>query len=352
MARSLQNSQQNGKPWPTVRLKTPTGVVDAIAPLIVSASRATDIPAFHADWFFHRLSEGYCVWQNPFSGQKSTISFEHTKALVFWSKNPAPMLERIDLLNRFCSCYYFQFTLNDYEAEGLEPNVPPLEKRIATFRQLARTVGPERMVWRFDPIILSDRLTCNEILRRFKRIGDALSGSTPKLVFSFAYIDRYPKVRNNLRQLASSCRELTEAEMTMLADEMAQAARRWGMAISTCCTALDLTRLGIAPSRCVDPDLLLRLCGHDAKNDSLRQFLTGSNAPKTLFDLPDGTLNYKALKDKGQRKPCGCVWSKDIGQYSTCPHYCVYCYANQSRKIVARNAALFSTRSESILAEN
>ena len=130
--------------WPIVQIDTLDGVKNAIAPLIISASRATDIPAFHSQWFLHRLATGFCVWFNPFNNQKQYISFENTKAVVFWSKNPAPMLKRLDEVNRFGFCYYFQFTLNNYESERLEPNVPPLEERIKTFKLLSQKVGKEQ----------------------------------------------------------------------------------------------------------------------------------------------------------------------------------------------------------------
>ncbi len=332
--------------WPTMQIDTPDGPVNATVPQIVSASRATDIPAFHSDWFFYRLAEGYCVRYNPFSGKKSYISFEKIKAVVFWTKNPAPMLDRVAELDRFGFCYYFQFTLNDYERERFEPNVPPLENRIETFRRLSREIGPERMVWRFDPIILSAELSGDTVLSRIKRIGNALAGYTQKLIISFADIEIYPKVRNNLQSLSTTCREPTGTEMTDMAGQIGDAARDWGITVASCCASTDLTRFGIERSRCVDPDLLLRLC----RDETLYGFLTGFSGSRDL--LGESCLNYRALKDKGQRKSCGCVWSKDVGQYNTCPHYCVYCYANRSKTTVERNAASFSATSEAILAEN
>ena len=106
-------------------------------PVIVSASRATDIPAFYADWFMARLKAGYVKWLNPFSGVPLYVGFRRTRCIVFWSKNPVPMIPRLDALDAICPNYYFQFTLNDYEAEGIEPRVPPLADRIDTFRSLS-----------------------------------------------------------------------------------------------------------------------------------------------------------------------------------------------------------------------
>ena len=115
----------------TISIRNDNGTeVLAQAPLIISASRATDIPAFYADWFFRRLDEGYIRWRNPFSGQDSYVSFKNSRFIVFWSKNPKLLLPYLSVLKERGIGCYIQFTLNDYEAEGLEPNIPPLEQRI------------------------------------------------------------------------------------------------------------------------------------------------------------------------------------------------------------------------------
>lgn len=145
---------------PTISICNDNGtVVIAQAPLIISASRATDIPAFYTDRFFRRLEKGYIRWRNPFSGQDSYVSFYNTRFIVFWSKNPAPLLPYLSTLKERGIGCYIQYTLNDYEAEGLEPNVPPLAQRIDTFRRLVDALGMGAVVWRFDPLILTDRIT-------------------------------------------------------------------------------------------------------------------------------------------------------------------------------------------------
>ena len=328
--------------WPTVQIDTPDGIKDAIAPLVVSASRATDIPAFHWDWLLHRLSEGYCVWVNPFNNKKQYVSFQNTKGVVFWSKNPAPMLERLNELNQLGFCYYIQFTLNDYENEQFEPNVPPLQERIETFKRLSEKVGKERVIWRFDPILLTDKLTCNGVLSRVRHIGDCLASYTQKMVISFADINVYPRVRHHVQSLSTTCREPTTSEMLLIAEQVVKSAEDWQMEVSSCCETITLEQFGIEHNRCVDPDLLLRL----SDDHELIHFLTGFHSAKGLFDTP--TLDYNVLKDKGQRKQCGCVWSRDIGQYSTCPYHCVYCYANRSNQAAEKNKAAFSLTSESI----
>lgn len=168
-------------------------VVLAQVPLIISASRATDIPAFYTDWFFRRLEKGYVRWRNPFSGQDSYVSFCNTRFIVFWSKNPVSLLPYLPTLKERGIGCYIQYTLNDYETEGLEPNVPPLQQRIETFRRLVDALGTEAVVWRFDPLILTDKIDIDTLLEKIARIADALVSYTDKLVFSFADIESYKK---------------------------------------------------------------------------------------------------------------------------------------------------------------
>ena len=130
--------------------------VEAIAPVIVSASRATDIPAFYADWFFNRLDKGYLAWRNPFNGKDSYVSFANTRFVVFWSKNPKPLIPYLPILKDKGIGFYIQFTLNDYDAEQLEPGVSRLAERIDTFKRIVDEYGLGSVVWRFDPLILTD----------------------------------------------------------------------------------------------------------------------------------------------------------------------------------------------------
>ena len=170
-----------------LNIKLENGVsVDAQAPHIISASRSTDIPAFYADWFFHRLKVGYSVWTNPFNGVRSYVSYGNARFIVFWSKNPRPLLEHLnELEDKGINCYV-QYTLNDYEADNLERNVPPLMDRIDTFHLLQERLGLGGVIWRFDPMILTDAIGVEELLRKAEKIGNQLKGATEKLVFSFA----------------------------------------------------------------------------------------------------------------------------------------------------------------------
>ena len=172
--------------------------VEATAPVIISASRSTDIPAFYAKWFFNRLAKGYCVWYNPFNQQPMYVSFKKCKVVVFWTKNPAPIIPYLPELDKRGIHYYFQVTLNDYEQEGFEPNVPSVKSRIATFRLLSELIGKERVIWRFDPLIVTPQLTTAMLLERVRGLHHCLNDYTDKLVFSFVDVRAYRKVQANL----------------------------------------------------------------------------------------------------------------------------------------------------------
>ena len=291
----------------------------AVEPVILSASRATDVPAFYADWFMNRLRAGWFEWTNPFNPrQVQKVSTAKTRAIVFWSKHPAGLLPHLDELDRRGLHYYIQYTLNDYEAEGWEPHLPPLKERLALFRRLAARLGPERVVWRLDPLLLAAGVGVPELLAKAGRLLAALGGYTRKLVFSFADLAPYPAVRRNLARAGLAVREFSRAEMREFASGLAELNRAYGLALATCAEEVDLAEFGIAHNRCVDGEMLARLWPEDA---ALREFL-GTRA---------------ARQDRGQRPACGCIASKDIGRYRTCPHLCVYCYANHSGTAVARN---------------
>ena len=293
-----------------------TGVA---APVILSASRATDIPAFYADWFMNRLRAGFFPWRNPFNPrQVQTVSTERVRAIVFWSKHPAGILQHLGELDRRGLHCYFQYTLNDYAAEGFEPGLPELEERLGLFRRLADRLGPDRVVWRLDPLLLTERLGVPELLAKAERLMAALAGCSRKLVFSFADLERYAGVRRNLVRAGRDAREFMSAEMQDFARGLAELNRGHGFELATCAEDADLSAFGIVRNRCVDGELLARLWPDD---EALRMFLASP----------------AARKDKGQRKACGCIASKDIGGYGTCPQGCLYCYANGHPAEAQRN---------------
>ena len=226
----------------------------------------------------------------------------------------------------------------DASCEGLEPNVPPVEDRLETFKALAKRIGKERVIWRYDPLILSGDLSVDVLLERIARIGKELRGSTEKLVFSFADVQAYRKVVKNLE--GTTCREFTTAEKIEFAKGLCEINLDLGLEMATCAEDIDLSAYGIKHNKCVDDDLMMRLFNTDSK---LMDFIGAE------YDMLDGWSIKKSKKDKGQRKECGCIASKDIGMYNTCPHLCKYCYANSSDELVVRNRLRASINGESIL---
>lgn len=327
--------------WEKEKIKLQDGhIVDASCPIIVSASRATDIPAFFSRWFLNRLREGFMCWTNPFNAnQVQYVSFKHTRVIVFWTKNPKPLLCYLPQLDSSGINYYFQFTINDYEAEGLEPNVPPLADRIEVFKTLSERLGPKRVIWRFDPLLLSDSLTIDVLLERISSIAALLKGYTKKLVISFADIEVYKKVRNNLSLHTEQYREFSPALVREFSKRLSAMNTSWGFEIATCAECAGLEQFGIKHNRCIDDDLMVELFPQDAE---LMSFL---GYEPDLFSVTDRPY----MKDKGQRKECGCIVSKDIGAYNTCHHLCSYCYANVSRKAVEGNLLKHNPEADSLI---
>ena len=335
-------------------------IVEAIIPVIISASRSTDIPAFYAKWFINRLEKGYCVWYNPFNRQKMYVSFKQCKVVVFWTKNPKPIIPYLEKLDKRGIHYHFQVTLNDYEREGFEPNVPSLEERIETFKQLSNRIGKEKVIWRFDPLIVTKELTPRKLLNRIYHIGNALKGYTEKLVFSFVDIKDYRKVQNNLVKetifFDKECVEdfeLNGIQKQEIVEGLSKLREHWktegwNIEIATCAEDVDLHEYDIHPNRCIDGELMKRIFSDD--KELVYYLHTGKLPEKDIFgSIPELPLKDKNLKDKGQRKVCGCMVSKDIGMYNTCRHFCVYCYANTNKKCVLDNKAKHSDESESII---
>ena len=317
------------------------------SPEIISASRSTDIPAFYADWFFHRLKVGYSAWTNPFNGVKSYVSYQNTRFIVFWSKNPRPLLNHLEYLKERNIGCYFQYTLNDYGKEGLERGVPKLSERIDTFKQLVDKLGKGRVIWRFDPLLLTDDISIDTLLSRIEHIGDQLQGYTERLVFSYADILSYRKVKANLEKSHIPYHEWTEPQMLEFAKRLTELNKKWDYTLATCGEKVDLQQFGIEHNHCIDDALIIRFAYNDKKlmdflkvriHDMPTFNLFGEvpAIPDDAIVLPNGKYATRGNNtDKGQRLYCGCTISKDIGQYNTCPHLCEYCYAN-----VSKNAAL------------
>lgn len=320
----------------TCKIHTSRGiVVDAQRPIIVSASRSTDIPAFYSDWFLSRLKSGYSAWTNPFNGVKNYVSYENTRLIVFWSKNPEHLMDKNGLLDYLASkginCY-IQFTLNDYVTEKLEPGVPSVQKRIDIFKRLVDRLGFGRVIWRFDPLILTDSISVDSLLEKAMFIGDSLKGYTEKMVFSFADISSYKRVKTNLEKSNVAYREFGESNMILFADKIHRLNQQWEYTLATCAEKIDLEKYGIIHNKCIDDELMIKYFSDDT---ALMDFI-GVKVENDLFGEKT-IIRKKSAKDKGQRLYCGCIKSKDIGEYNTCVHFCEYCYANSSKESALNN---------------
>ncbi|MDO4323973.1 MAG: DUF1848 domain-containing protein [Lachnospiraceae bacterium] len=267
--------------------------------MILSASRRTDIPNYYSEWFMNRIREGFLYVRNPLNNHqvsKINLSPELVDCIVFWTKNPLPMLNKLDDLRDYP--YYFQFTLTGY-GKDLEPNLPDKrEKMIGIFRDLSLKTGKERVIWRYDPIIVTKRYTAEYHLRAFRTIAEALRGYTDKAVVSF--VDLYAKTKKNMQGIPVIPFE--QYGLEEFASELARIAGANGMEIAACAESMDLSACGIKRNSCIDKQLIERLIG----------------------------CKISAQKDRNQRDECGCIESVEIGAYNTCRNGCRYCYANYS----------------------
>lgn len=281
--------------------------------MIISCSRRTDIPAFYSDWFFNRLQEGFVLVRNPMNPhQVRNVSLvpPDVDCIVFWTKYPAPMLNRLHLLKDYH--YYFQFTITPY-GKDIEPNLPSKTEIIDTFLKLSDKIGKKRMIWRYDPILLSANINIDYHLEHFHNMASQLAGHTGKCIISF--IDMYNHIKRRMADL--TVRPPDEAEMNKLALQLARIAENFKMKVATCAEEIDLADSGIEHGQCVDDRLISELTGK----------------------------NLKIAKDKSQRKFCGCVASIDIGEYNTCGHGCRYCYANVNQKKIEKSRFLHYSQS-------
>lgn len=289
--------------------------VEASAPVILSASVATDIPAYHSDWFFKRIDAGYARRMNVFSHKDVFVSFRDARLVVFWTKNPAPIMSKLHQLDDRQLGYFFHFTLNDYEREGLEPGLPPLENRIGTFQKLSRMICKEKTIWRFDPLILTEQITVEHLVKKVEGVARQLAGYTEKLVFKFARIERHRKVARRMTSEGWKYRNFSDDEVFFIASRLFEIGRRYGIEVKSCADNHDLSPYGIGHNRCVDPELIKRVFSHDPL---LMQFVE---------DCSHQRINQSL-------KFCRCLPYTDIGEYNSCLHFCRYCYANQSDKLI------------------
>lgn len=278
--------------------------------MILSASRRTDIPNYYSDWFLNRIKEGYVYVRNPMNPHqisKITLSPDMVDCIVFWTKNPKPLLPRLGELNAYP--FYFQFTLTGYGTD-IESNVwHKKEDVIPTFQNLSCKIGAQRVIWRYDPILFTDKYTPEYHLKAFAEIADRLRGYTEKCVISF--VDIYAKNQKSMNALHAYF--LAERELAAFAKKLAQIAGDNHIKAASCAEKMDLSVYGIEHNCCIDKGLIEQIIG----------------------------CKIDAGRDKNQREECGCVESVDVGVYNTCKNGCRYCYANHSPESVAKNCRLY-----------
>ena len=264
--------------------------------MIISASRRTDIPAFYFKWFCHRLKKGFVDVVNPFNRkQVSRISLmpDAVDCIVFWTKDPSPMLDELDKLNQYT--YYVQVSITPYDS-AIEVNLRPKDDIIKTVQKLSQRLGRGRVVWRYDPLLLNDKYPVSYHLKWFDKTLAKLAPYVERCVISF--IDTYAKIKKSMQKL--NIHELSEAEMNELAANLSRIVRGSGVKLQTCSERVNLEQYGINHGACIDGKLIERITGKPVK----------------------------VGKAKSQRSLCNCVESFDVGAYDTCIHGCRYCYAN------------------------
>lgn len=278
--------------------------------MILSASRRTDIPSYYSDWFYNRIKEGFLYVRNPMNTHQISeirITPDVVDCIVFWTKNPLPMLNRLDEINDYK--YYFQFTLTGY-GNDVEAGLPNKRtEMIPIFQELSNKIGRQKVIWRYDPIFFSDRYTEEYHLKAFKSIAEALNGYTEKCVISF--VDIYSKNKKNMDNLSSY--ELNDHDLNSFARELSKVAIENNIKLGSCAEKIDLNECGIVHNSCIDKELIERIIG----------------------------CKLNVGKDKNQRLECGCVESVEIGTYNTCKNGCAYCYANYNPKRVEKNYATY-----------
>ncbi len=272
--------------------------------MIISASRRTDIPAFYSEWFMNRIRAGYCLVTNPFKQSQVTrvsLEPEDVDAIVFSTRNPAPLIPHLPELDSRGFRYYFLYTITGYP-KVLEPRVPPQEQAVRTFRELSKMIGPERVIWRYDPILITSISGFDYHPRCFEELAAQLEGATMAAKVSLA--DSYRAARMRLGRLARAgitydLHPERSSEFPAMMVALVESAARHGIRVESCAEEVDLRPYGIQPGKCIDDGLIERVFG----------------------------VSVPPAKDSGQRKTCKCAVSKDIGAYDTCPHGCLYCYA-------------------------
>jgi hypothetical protein len=283
--------------------------------MIISASRRTDIPAFYSEWFINRLKAGFVYVRNPLNPNRISsvpLSSDVVDCIVFWTKNPRPMLSKLDIIDRMGYPYYFQVTITPY-GYPMEKRLPAKAAIMETFKELSKNIGKHRVIWRYDPVIVSKEFSMQYHLAAFGAMCDVLGDYTNQCIFSF--LDLYTKVQKRMTGVVNE--ELPGSEMNQLAQGFSDIAKVHNLKLETCAEAIDLSPCGVLPASCIDSNLIEKIIGYP----------------------------IQGKKDPNQRPACGCIESVDVGAYDSCSHGCVYCYATTSENVVRNNMQRYDPHS-------
>ncbi|MBD5554430.1 MAG: DUF1848 domain-containing protein [Roseburia sp.] len=285
--------------------------------MILNTGSRTDIPAYYSDWFYNRIKEGYVLVRNPYYPLQITkylLNPDVIDIMVFCTKNPLPMIDRISLLSSFDTFWFV--TITPY-GKDIEPYVPPKEQVVNSFCRLSALIGSKRMSWRYDPIFITDKYSVEYHIEQFGQMAAALSGYTDQCVVSF--IDLYEKTKRNFPGI----RSVTDQEQETLIAAFSKIAKENGLQIHLCCENAELVRENVDADGCMSKAVLEKSFG--------------------------GKLTVP--KKKTARSECSCLLGADIGAYNTCGHGCLYCYANYDRETVARNQKMHNVSSPLLIGE-
>lgn len=275
--------------------------------MILSVSRRTDIPSFYSEWFMNRLREGFVYVKNPFNANqisKINLNPQEIECIVFWSKNPNNIINQLDEINKLGYKFYFQFTITSYD-KSIELNIPKKEIIIETFKRLSEKIGPEKVIWRYDPIFVNDKYSIDYHIKWYEYLAFQLKDHTHKCIFSF--IDMYKKCERNLK--AINIKSISNKDKEDIVRDLSLIAKKYSIKLESCAQEENFEKYDVTHGKCIDDDLISRIINKD----------------------------LSISKDKNQREQCGCVTSIDVGSYNTCKNFCKYCYANYSEKTVMKN---------------
>ena len=266
----------------------------------------TDMIQYYSQWLENRFNEGFLYTRNPAyptTVQKIILDHEHIDAIVFTSKNYEPGLKLIEKLDKEFPCLY-HYTITAY-GKDIEPGVPSIMKSGETLFKLSDIVRPEKIFWRYDPVLLTEKYTLDYHKDIFSFLCEILNDRINRCIYS--YVNLYEKTKRHMPELEA----WTDEKKIEVAKVLGKAAEEHGVKVQTCNCNLDLTEYGVGKSGCVTKELFNTILG----------------------------LNLKDKKSNGTLGCTHCYPVVNIGEYNTCMNKCKYCYASSDFDACEKNYA-------------